>query len=77
MKLIAEEQVLLNQCGLGDIHVITYIEDWDSEDQLKELKNFRRFANKNTDKAFHMKYWQVKDKELAKKLGMKTEKESK
>ena len=75
--MVAEEQLVLNQCGEGDIHVVTFIDNWDDEESIKMLKNFRRFSNKNSDKAFHMKYWQVQDKVIAQKLGLKTVKESK
>ena len=39
---------------------------------MKDLKNFRKFNTKNTDKFFHFKYWFVEDAELAKQLGIDT-----
>lgn len=65
LKLMSEEQLIMNQSLENDFHLVTYIDDYKNAEGMKKLKNFRKFHTKNTDKFFHFKYWIVEDKELA------------
>lgn len=58
----------MNQSGENDIHLVTYVDDFNNAESIKKLKNFRKFHTKNTDKFFHIKYWVVDNKDLAEKL---------
>ena len=73
LKLISSEQLVMNQSGDNDFHVIAFVPEHLREQGLKNLKNFRKFNTKNTDRFFHFKYWMVEDKALAQQLGMATE----
>lgn len=42
------------------------------EATMKNLKNFRKFNTKNTDRFFHYKFWTVDDPALASSLGIDT-----
>lgn len=72
MPLNAGEQLLLNQSGDNDFHVIAYTPNENRVEVMKKLKNFRKFNTKNTDRFFHVKYWFVGDKELAEQLKIDT-----
>jgi hypothetical protein len=63
----------MNQSGDNDFHVVAFVPEHLREQGLKNLKNFRKFNTKNTDRFFHFKYWMVEDKELAKQMGIATE----
>ena len=43
---------------------------------MKNLKNFRKFNTKNTDKFFHYKFWLVEDPKVAESLKIDTSDES-
>lgn len=55
--------------------MVVYIDDFNNAESVKKIKNFRKFNTKNTDKYFHMKFWIVEDKELARQLKISTEPE--
>lgn len=59
----------------NDLHVVSYVDDIDNKENMKKLKNFRKYHTKNTDKFFHLKYWIVDDLQLAKKLKINTDQE--
>jgi len=64
--LISAEQLVMNQSGDNDFHVVAFVPEHLREQGLKNLKNFRKFNTKNTDRFFHFKYWMVEDLALAK-----------
>lgn len=66
----------MNQSFENDLHVITYVDDYKNMDNMKKLKNFRKFHTKNTDRYFHIKFYTVTDKKLAEKLKISTNEEN-
>lgn len=64
----------MNQSGENDFHLVVYIDDFNNAENIKKLKNYRKFHTKNTDKFFHFKYWVCDDKELGRKMNIDTEK---
>lgn len=71
LALVNEEQIVMNQSGDNDFHVVAYAPAENKESVLRDLKNFRKFNTKNTDRFFHFKYWLVEDPKLAATLGLK------
>lgn len=68
----SEEQIVMNQSGDNDFHVVAYVPAHLREETLKKHKNFRKFNTKNTDKFFHLKFWLVEDPKLAKTMQIDT-----
>jgi hypothetical protein len=66
----------MNQSGDNDFHVVAYVPQHLREQTMKNLKNFRKFNTKNTDRFFHFKFWFLEDPELAKQLNINTSDES-
>ena len=62
----------MNQCGENDCHLVTNMPNARDPEALKELKTFRKFSVKNTDKFFHFKYWVCDSEEIARKLKINT-----
>jgi hypothetical protein len=65
LRLEAPEQLVLNQSGDNDFHVVAWVPPGKREETHKALKNFRKFNTKNTDRFFHYKFWVLEDAELA------------
>jgi hypothetical protein len=66
LRLTQAEQVLMNESGENDIHIVSYYPgSFSDPEALKRLKTFRKFNTKNTDKFFHFKYWAIEDEKLA------------
>ncbi|CDW86371.1 UNKNOWN [Stylonychia lemnae] len=76
LKLMAEEQIIMNSSTGNDFHIIAYIDDYNNVEGMKKLKNYRKFHTKNTDKFFHFKFWLTENKELAQKLKIDTNPEA-
>jgi hypothetical protein len=55
-----------------DNHFVTFCKEKNKEN-TKKLKNIRRFQTKNIDHYLKLKFWIVRDEELAKNLGIDTE----
>ena len=72
LRLEAPEQLVLNQSGDNDFHVVAWVPPGKREETSKVLKNFRKFNTKNTDRFFHYKFWVVESYELAGELGINT-----
>lgn len=62
----------MNQSGDNDFHVVAYVPAHLREQTLRNLKNFRKFNTKNTDRFFHFKFWLLEDADLAKSLHIDT-----
>ena len=73
LHLVSHEQLIMNQSGDNDFHVVAFVPKHMREETLKNLKNFRKFNTKNTDRFFHYKFWLVEDPELAKQMKIETE----
>ena len=58
----------MNQSGDNDFHVIAYAPGHLRDSAIKNLKNFRKFNTKNTDRFFHFKFWMLEDPTLASQL---------
>ena len=71
--MISAEQVVMNQSGDNDFHVVAFVPQHLREETLRNLKNFRKFNTKNTDRFFHFKFWLVEDPDLAKQLNISTD----
>ena len=71
VRELHDEHELMISLTDNDNHFITFWKDHDKENN-KKLKNLRRFQTKNTDSFLKMKFWTVKDEELAKRLGIDT-----
>jgi hypothetical protein len=52
--------------------VIAYVPEHLREQTMRNLKNFRKFNTKNTDRFFHFKFWMVEDPKLASELKIDT-----
>jgi hypothetical protein len=61
LKLISAEQLVMNQSGDNDFHVIAYSPPHLRDETIRNLKNFRKFNTKNTDRFFHYKFWMLED----------------
>ena len=73
LKLTQAEQILMNECGENDLHIVSFLPGGFSDPEaLKKLKTFRKYSTKNTDKFFHFKYWVVEDEALAQQIGINT-----
>lgn len=51
----------MNQSGDNDFHVIAFVPEKKRDETFKNLKNFRKFNTKNTDRFFHYKFWTLED----------------
>lgn len=71
LQMTREEQILINQSGDNDIHIVMFGENSFTDKQAhKQQKVLRKFAVKNTDTNLHYKYWVLEDAQLAKRLGI-------
>lgn len=52
--------------------MIAYVPEHLREQTMRNLKNFRKFNTKNTDRFFHFKFWFLDDQNLAKTLKIET-----
>lgn len=68
----AGEQLILNQSGDNDLHLVAYVPPENKEEAMKKLKTYRKFNTKNTDRFFHVKFWFVGDAGLAESLKIDT-----
>ena len=59
----------------NDLHLVSYIGDFSSHDQLKRTKQFRKLSQTNQNDVFHFQYWFVNDKEMARQMGISTDPE--
>jgi len=56
----------MNESGENDLHIVSYVPGCFTEPEaLKQLKTFRKYSLKNTDKFFHFKYWALQDPAIA------------
>ena len=69
VRTLHDEHELMITMTENDHHFVTYAPD-DSDETKKRLKNLRRFHTKNTDSFLKIKFWIVRDTNLAKKLGI-------
>ena len=66
-----EHELMISQTE-NDNHFIMFWKDFSKENKRK-LKNFRRFQTKNTDAFLKIRFWYIKNEELAKRLGINTD----
>lgn len=73
MRTLHNEDELLITLGENDSHFIVYVpEGLAKSEENAKLKNLRWFNTKNSDHFLNMKFWILRDKELAEKLGIDT-----
>lgn len=71
--LVSEAQLMLYQSGDNDIHVVAYCGNLAEQSEQDKLKKFRQFHNNSEHLAGHYKFWLLEDPEIAKVLGIPTE----
>ena len=72
VRLLHNEHELMITLTGNDNHFIAFVKE-DNKETHKKLKNLRRFQTKNTDAFLKIKFWILKDENLAKQLGIDTE----
>lgn len=66
----------MNQSGDNDFHVVAYVPPTKKAETIKNLKNFRKFHTKNTDRFFHYHFWVCDSVDLATQMGIDTREEA-
>lgn len=74
VRILHDTHELMITMTPNDNHFVTFWNELNT-DNNKKLKNMRRFQTKNTDSFLKIKFWIIKNKDLATKLGIDTEAE--